>query len=182
MFSHKFNNYKKIEMLYNKYKFFLYEQAYSVLNDSFMAEDAIHQTFIKIIKNIDKIDDVNSKKTRNFLAVICRNVAIDLYNEKKQNFVTIDEIEIMEDKKQEFVNEIIISNENVKKIRKAINSLPIIYKDIILLERFYCYTQKEIADILGISVENAYKRSIRARNMLMKMLESEEVRDNEKRK
>lgn len=182
MFGHKISNYKKIEMLYNKYKFFMYEQAYNILNDTYMAEDAVHQAFIKIIKNIDKIEDINSTKSRNFLGVICRNVAIDLYNEKKQKFVPIEEIEILEDKKLEFVNEIIISDESVRRIKDAINRLPVIYKDTLLLERFYGYSQKEIAEILGISIEAVYKRSIRARNMLLKILESEAIIGNEKEK
>ncbi len=180
MFDSKSSNCKKVELLYNKYKFFMYNQAYSILNDNYLAEDAVHQSFIKIIRNISKIEEIDSVKTKNFLAVICRNVAIDLYNEKKKKFVSIENIEILEDRRLEFPNEIIISNENVRRIKKAINSLPIIYKDVLILERLYGYTEKEVAKLLDISVEAAYKRSIRARKILLKILERDENGKSEK--
>ncbi len=33
-----------------------------ILNDEFLAEDVVHQAFLKIIENIDKIDDIQCHK------------------------------------------------------------------------------------------------------------------------
>ena len=76
------NQYKntKLERLYNKYKNEMFYAANNILQDRQLAEDAVHQTFIKIYDILYKIDENNCRKTRNFLVIICRNISIDMYN------------------------------------------------------------------------------------------------------
>ena len=56
--------------LYNTYKQILFDVSMSILHNTADAEDAVQESFIRIIKNITKIDDVNSLGTKAFCVVI----------------------------------------------------------------------------------------------------------------
>ena len=45
----------KVEKLYYTYRNFMYDEAYAILNDQSLAEDAVSEAFVRIIKNLDKI-------------------------------------------------------------------------------------------------------------------------------
>ncbi len=82
----------KLELLYNNYKYTMLYVAKSILKDQYLAEDAVHKAFIKIIDNLHKIDDQLCNKTKSFLVIVVRNISIDMYNHiKKQNIVNFDE-------------------------------------------------------------------------------------------
>ena len=76
----------KFELLYEKYRKLMFYIANNILNDEYLAEDAVHQTFIKI-KNLDKIDDVSCHKTKSFIVIMVRNTAINMYNRRKRTSV-----------------------------------------------------------------------------------------------
>lgn len=168
------NSNKKIEILYNKYRNLMYSEAFKILKEQQLAEDAVQQAFIKIIKYIENIGETNDTKTKNLLKIICRNVAINLYNQKRQNkIICFEDIEETLNSDSDEINNIIIDNERVREIVEAIDNLPVIYRDTIILEKMYKYSVNEISDIFGVSVEAVYKRSARARNLLMKILKKD---------
>ncbi len=65
----------KVERLYKKYSNIMFSEANKILQDKQLAEDAVQQSFIKIISNLHKIDENNCPQTKNFLVIICINVA-----------------------------------------------------------------------------------------------------------
>ena len=67
-----------ITRLYKTYKKFLFSISMSILNNYADAEDAVHETFVRIIKNLSKIKDVESTKTKSFVAIIVRNICYDM--------------------------------------------------------------------------------------------------------
>ena len=60
----KMSNYDKIVKLYELYEQKMYGVAFSVLHDSWQAEDAVSEAFVKLIKNIRKIKDVMWNRSR----------------------------------------------------------------------------------------------------------------------
>lgn len=70
----------KLEEIYAKYRKVMFYTAKSILNDDFSAEDAVHKAFEKLFNYLDKIEDISSHKTKGFLVIVVRNIAIDLYN------------------------------------------------------------------------------------------------------
>ena len=73
----------KIEQLYYKYRNLIYKVSYNILQDKYMAEDAISETFERV-KKIHRIDEVDCLKIRNFLVVVCRIILINMYNKRKK--------------------------------------------------------------------------------------------------
>ena len=73
----------KFEKIYTLYKKKMWYAANSVLNDSHLAEDAVHNAFIGIAKNMKRIDDADSHKTLSYVITAAKNAAIDILRKNK---------------------------------------------------------------------------------------------------
>ena len=173
---------EKVGEMYDRYKTMMYREAFKILKDDGLAEDTVHQSFLKLMNNIEKIDIHEENKTRNLLIIIARNTAIDIYKKRlylNQNSNSLD-FELGEDDEGpvDYVepSKIVIDKETVNKVTKAIGDLPEIYRDVLLLEKVYGNTREEIAELLNISYETTKKRSLRARKMLAEALEREDLK------
>lgn len=173
---------EKIEEMYDQYKSIMYKEAYSILKDTGLAEDTVHQAFIKIMKNLNKINMSDVSRTRSFLLIVCRNTAIDTYKQRlylNQNSNSLDfEVDEDEDASIDYVepSKVIVDKETVNIIVEAIEKLPEIYRDVLLLEKIYGNTKEEIAELLDLNYETVKKRSLRARKMLLDALEKEDLK------
>lgn len=75
---------EKFEKLYIKYRSKMYYVAMSVLHDRYDAEDALHNAFIAVAKNINKIANINSDETTAYLFRTAKNTALNVYSKKKR--------------------------------------------------------------------------------------------------
>jgi len=166
------------EQLYEQYKNLLYVCAYEILQDKQLSEDALQETFIRVMKNIHKIAKVICPKTRHFLVTICRNVSINMYNERKHMY-TVEIESTKEAAHEDYINnpqEIVISMDAVMHIKDAIKKLKPIYRDVLALKQAYEYTDLEICELLQIKPETLRKRVLRGRKMLKEILAKEGLR------
>ncbi len=76
-----------ITAIFNKYRHSMQRVASRILKDPQSAEDTVSEAMIKIIKNVDIIDDIESKKCANFVYTITKNAALDLYRKNKKKLV-----------------------------------------------------------------------------------------------
>ncbi len=169
----------KVERLYYQYRKLMYKEAYAILQDTHLAEDAVDESFIRIIRNLHKIDEADVPATRNFLVIICRNVAKDLYNSRMYlnkgdaltEEITTDDAGLVSDPSD------IVINKNTKKIMvRIIQELDPIYRDVFLLKRVYDMRRDEIAAIFGISEEAVKKRLLRAKIKIVTALAEEGIK------
>lgn len=77
-----FHDRLKTERLYLSYRKLMYKEAFEIVQNRHCAEDAVSESFVRIIDNLHKIDEQDCLKTRSFLVIICRNVAKNIYNKK----------------------------------------------------------------------------------------------------
>lgn len=164
----------KFEKLYYEYRAQMKYYAQMFLQDEQLAEDAVHEAFIKIARHMDKIRDVSCQKTYSFVTIILKNICKDiLRTENKYNFISYDE---------EF-DQIYMPNSKIKNnfdeiefsaLVDEIKNLPDLYKDALLLKFYYGYSDREIADLFKISYSAARKRVERARELLSRALEKGE--------
>lgn len=164
----------KIERLYMCYRNLMYKEAPEIVQNSHSAEDAVSESFVRIIKNLHKIDEQNRPKTRSFLVIICRNVAKNMYNEKiyLNNRGDVCEETLQEDT-PDFSDslEALIKKETLSEIAGAVKKLDPIYRDVFLLKNVHGLSRAEIAAIFGISEEAVKKRLVRAKSKILKELE-----------
>ena len=81
----------KFETIYYEYRDLMFYAANKILLDTYDAEDAVHEAFLKIVDIIDKIDTVDCPQTRALVVIITERKAIDLYRKRrKQNIVPFE--------------------------------------------------------------------------------------------
>lgn len=159
----------KFEQLYIKYRSVMYNYAYSILKDNYLAEDAVHNAFISLTHNLEKVNDVNCNETRNFLIIIVRNASLKIYNHYKKN-ISSDDIDIEDPDNTIKITE---REYDLKRIYDAILNLNKNYSDVLMLKFFYECSNIEIAQLLNITEENVAVRIFRGRNKLKEMLMEE---------
>lgn len=170
----------KIEQLYCKYHKLVYHIAYNILRDSHLAQDVTQSVFIKLIENLDKIDEVDCNKTKAFIVIISRNLSINLYRKRnRQNDMGLENLEEFLPDNSQSIDEKIISNEVLDRISCKIKKLHEPYADILTLKYYYHYSDKEIAQLLDITHGNVRTRLHRARQSLIKLLLEDEGWDED---
>lgn len=164
----------KFELIYNKYHKLIFYIANQILCDELLVEDAVQDSFIKIIENLDKIQDINCNATKSFIVIIVRNHSINLYNNSKKKLcVPLWEVEHM------LFKDVILEGTSYNNLEKlgvlgsAITQLPIIYRNVITLKFIHEFTNKEIALSLNINESTIRKRIERAKKKIQALLEKE---------
>lgn len=161
----------KFEIIYHTYRENMLLMAESILHNRHDAEDAVHDTFIKIARNIKSVGDPESVKTLSYVLKATKNTAINMYNRKKKdNIVNIESTDDIPD--EEFYKRLDISD-NYKEVVSAILELDDKYKDVM----FYHFVQEmkvaEVADLLNRKKATVKQQLVRGKKILLEILEKE---------
>lgn len=156
-----------IEQLYSQYRQMMYKISFSILKDSFDAQDAVHNTFIGIIRSsyLLNLSDVNSRETKAYIITAVKHSAIKIYN-KRKSVITEDIDEHFELESDESVEETALSAVGVEEIKAALSELSDNDYEVLYLSVFGQKSNDEIAKLLEINPETARKKVYRARQRL----------------
>lgn len=143
--------------------------AFDILKDEQLAEDAVHNAFIKLTNYLDKIDENDCHKTKGFIVIVIRSVAKDMYRKRKREL----EISINENITYCASDDFSLTSFDVEEIVSKIECLPAIYKDVLILKYLQEFDNKEIASVLNIKSTTVRKRLERAKIMLAELLEKD---------
>ena len=155
----------KFELLYMEYRGLMFHVANKILHNEQDAEDTVHQAFLKVAENIEKIGDPKCPKSQGYIVTIAENKAIDLYRRRQKRQV----VELSDDLPGVTA---IYEGENI--LASCILKLPARYREVILLRYYQGYSVKEVAAILGLSLSAASKLNQRAKNRLRELYEKED--------
>ena len=81
------------EQIYQTYRGAMFGIAVAVLRDHHLAEDAVSEAFLKIAKNINKISALDGQVRRDYIVIITRNSALDLYRQRQKQGSVVDFLE-----------------------------------------------------------------------------------------
>ena len=127
------------------------------------AEDILQNVFLKIHNKIEDLKD--ESKLHSWIYQITRNAIIDYYRSRKD---TVELPEIPQKPKDDPPSD--ASREISSCIKPMIDGLSEKYQEAIALTEIKGFTQKEIAENLGISLSGAKSRVQRARGKLKEEL------------
>lgn len=165
----------KFEIIYSSYKNLMLYVANQILGDMNDTEDVVHESFLKIIKVIDKIENPKCPKTRNLIVTIVERTAIDLYRHRqRRQFVAIDE-ECINVPSAKDIDQILDKTD----FAVAMAALPTKYREVLFLKYDSGFSESEVAQLLGMSQENVHKTIQRAKRKLSEILERQEGRAHE---
>lgn len=163
----------KFERLYDKYKFTMLHTANSILKDHSLAEDAVHDAFIRIAKNFKKIGDVDSLRTKGFVVIVVKNVALTMVRRRSGTYIMEDESAVYQISDSDSND--VFSKISFDSIVQQIINLPDIYKEVLYLRLVSEMQIKEIAEVLRLSAETVKKRIQRGRKILIENLRKDGI-------
>ena len=169
----KANDNEKLRQIYEMYKNRMYISACRVLNDPMLAEDAVHDAFIAISRNIHKIQDINSVSTASYVLKAAKSKALNMV--KKNQRETVFPLEETDEAFDDTMTDLICEKQSVERIVTAIMSLDEKYRDVLSLYYLNELTVKEIADILFRKETTVKQQLSRGRRRLINALEKEDM-------
>lgn len=162
---------QKLRLIYEKYKNRMYISACRILCDPFAAEDAVHEAFVAISRNIEKIGDLDSVSTASYCIKAARNTAINMtVKKKRESALPIEEVDEAFD---ESMLDMICSKESFNIIVESIMSLDEKYRDVLSLYYLNEMTAKEISDLLGRKESTVKQQLARGRRKLINIISKE---------
>lgn len=159
----------KFCILYEKYKYLLQKVAMDILHDSYLAEDAVQNAFIKIADNMEKVREIESRQTKSYIIAITKNAAIDIWrkrNRQKESEFRANDAE--GDKMSVVYMETDMENE----VLDVIKNLPEKYRDIFFMKYSVGMENSEIAQVCSIKEGTVRQRIARGKVLIEKELKN----------
>lgn len=157
----------KFEKIYYTYRDLMFYIAHGILHNDHDAEDAVHNAFVAIAENIQKIEDSVCPKTKSYIVIVLESKAIDIYRRRQRHpeiNYTDENIGLQVDYSQSHA------------ITRCFSILPPQYKHVLLLKYRHGYDNREIAQLLKLSETNVAKLVYRAKIKLDKLCKEEGIR------
>ncbi len=149
-----FNDQSAFRSLFFHLYDFLLACAYAILKNKETAEEVVLDTFVNLWRNRDRLPEINNVQV--YLYVSVKNLSLKSATRDNRRYEINWEDWVNEDEATSSTpspEELLISNETVTQIERAIESLPPKCKVIFKMVREDGLKYKEIAQILDISVK-----------------------------
>ena len=172
------------EQLYIKYRDKMLRVAMGYLHDQWQAEEATHQSCLKIIENFDNCKKIPCTEIESWIVVIVRNVCKDRFRRSKREVFWADE----EGDQESLFNmgwvpgtarepaagrETPESQAAYRYLVELIRSMPETLREALEMRFVLEWSVKEIAEALHITESAATARIRRGRELLLKKMEEE---------
>lgn len=170
---------KKMTDLYEEHKYVLLRYAIKITGSQSMAEDAVHNTFISIIEKKEKYLDLSCRDFRRSAVIIVRNKCIDILRRQKPfSKKPLEELEIYLESEEVAVDDQIILLTEYELIRKHMDSIDEISRQVLIMKYIQSMSYKEIGGELGMTPRHVDTRIMRAKEKVRKLMRKD-VKCNE---
>jgi RNA polymerase sigma-70 factor (ECF subfamily) len=169
-------NTQMFSRLIDNYKNMVYNLAYRMSNNPHEAEDISQEAFLRAYQSLARFNP--SYKFSTWLYQITLNIIRDRFKKKELNYVSLDTPVETDD--SEFYpqpadstnnpEQIIARQEDAREIQQAIHSLPLKYREVLVLRHLQDLSYIEISNILKLPAGTVKVRLYRAREQLRKIL------------
>ncbi|MBE5845287.1 MAG: RNA polymerase sigma factor [Butyrivibrio sp.] len=156
--------------LYSTYYTELFLYLYSLCHDHELAEDMTQEAFLKAIMSLP--DDHSN--VRAWLYMVGRNQLFNALAKQNRTELKAD-IEDYEFTCDESILDGLIQNESKKILYEAINHLDKTKREILCMQYFSSFSQKEIAAMLHMTTENVRVQAHRGKKLLKDYMEEKGV-------
>lgn len=158
--------------IYETYRDEMYYAAFGILQNRQDAEDVVHEAFMTLLANMDRLEENFPRRNRNYILTIVKNKAYNLYKSKKRQSEKEVGEEALEDVFDEEPDAKLMEMEKKEFIKEVLKRMNPSYRDILLLQYYHEMDIMEIAEALGKTPDNVRHMSVRAKKKLKEMLEN----------
>lgn len=161
------------ETLVRKYYQNIYQFCVRRCNgDTALAADLTQDTFLKLIEHIQQYRLTG--KFINFLLTIAVNTCNNHFKKKSPDIVDMDTLSAVPSNLN--ISEEVLRQEDAKIIQQAIDRLPDMQKEVVILRFYHDRKLKEIAAITGVSLPTAKSRLKQGLDKLKRYLNKEDFK------
>ena len=132
--------------------------------DQKAAEDAVHESFLKIIENFPKISEISWEELGPYVVTIVKNVSLNMLKKQKRLVLT-DDWAAFEGAEE--------PSDGFGRLVALIRAMPETYRAVLEMRFVLEMEYREIAKVLGISESAVANRVSRGRKLLMEKLKKE---------
>jgi RNA polymerase sigma factor (sigma-70 family) len=151
----------------------LYNFARWLAHDGHDAEDLVQETYLKALRNFASFEP--GTNFRAWMFIILKNTFLTWRSKNEQRMtIPLDSEENLWAQPATFdtSESLLIGHFDFDAIRNAIEQLPVIYREVILLSDVENASYREIAEILSIPIGTVMSRLARARKIVRESLRS----------
>jgi RNA polymerase sigma-70 factor (ECF subfamily) len=165
-----------ITALVAEYSTTLYRVAYSVTRNAAEAEDAVQETFLRVLRHREKLTEIRDPRV--WLVRITWNLVLDRKRRAKTRPETEDVADVARTLAADSpsASETLISSEQHARILAEVEKLPPKERQALLLSAVEELSTAEIAEILSTTESSVRSRIFRARRELSVLLDKERIR------
>ena len=161
----------KFAFLYEKYRYLMWYVAKDILKDKDLAEDAVQEAFLTLIKHLDQVEKPDSPQAKRFLVTITKSRAIDLLRKEQRAEFTEYEDALGDTRGADDTLDTYLKLEAYEQLVDAIRSLDENYRVVLECRYLHELSEKETAKVLGLAEKTVNVRTYRARNKLKQVLQ-----------
>lgn len=157
--------------LVEQYATTLYRVAFSVLRNAHDAEDAVQETFLRVLRHRDELGEVRDH--RMWLIRIVWNIVLDRKRRAKTRPETDDigELARVLPSSGLSAEERAAAAQHHAQMLGLVDKLPTKEREVLVLSAFEELNSVEIAGVLGITESSVRSRLFRARNLMADLLQ-----------
>jgi len=160
----------KMTDIYETHKYAMLRYALSITKNQEMAEDAIHNAFLAIIKNKEKFFQLSCRDLRIQIVIIVKNKCIDLIRQQNKNtHEHLDDLEYELATDAVPVEDQIVMNEDYETMRKHVALLDETSRLVLEMKYILGMTYKEIGEELGMTAKHVDTKILRAKEKVRKL-------------
>jgi len=169
----------QFEEFYERYRYIMLHVALSVLHDRPLAEDAVHDAFLRIVKStkfsLDNLYGLECHKQQSFFVIVVRNAAIDLLRQRMRHAETpLPEYGDVLRSEDKMPDQMVIDHETSANLLDAVKRMNPAYRDALILHIVYGFSGREVASMLGASEVAIRTRIHRGKKQLYSMMEGDD--------
>ena len=159
----------KFQVIFDNYTNLIYFVARKLTKDENMVEDIVQETYLKIIRNIEKLRYENDKEFASLIGIMTKNCAYSYFKENNDNSFQDENFDSGYYQDTIDHEKVVVNSITALEVMEEIDKMNPAY-GLPLRLSLKGYTSNEIGELLDISPENARVRVHRAKKIIAEKL------------
>ena len=156
----------RFEDVYHAYRRQMLCAAREILHDWHAAEDAVHNAFLGIARNMSTVAKLSEDEVRHYVLRAAQNAARNLRRDTRRELL-LESVPVVSD--EDFFA-LLTAKEDVTEVMRAMAELPEHYRDALYCRYVMELPPREAAELLGVKPETLRRQVSRAKGLLAQKL------------